>query len=75
MSDSVFMSASQLVAWLRANPNWHIEAGLVLRGNGRSTHILIYKPKTNALYDTGCDSETRRITLEVFAEDTLSTLA
>ena len=60
---------AELVEIIKAYSSRYIEACLSLGGQGHSTHWLSYNNNTKKLYDTGCDGETRKVSLTQFIED------
>ena len=61
------LTTDELIGHLKQNEGSCIEASLVLRYGGRSTHFLNYHK--GILFDEGCDGERRKITLKRLADD------
>ena len=70
MSEFAVVTTAELIACLQKQPTT-IEAGLILSCCGRSTHFLRYYEKgtKKLIYDTGCDSKSRRVTRAQFLRD------
>jgi len=69
MNGFTIVTTSELIECLQKHTS--IEAGLILSCCGRSTHFLRYYEKgtKKLIYDTGCDSKSRRVTRAQFLRD------
>jgi len=65
----VFFTTQQLIEILKDNDDCCVEASIQLNGGVQSSHFLNFCSDEGVLYDTGCDDEERKTTLEEFAND------